>query len=1135
MEEMIRQMDLDMFEYFGESDNQYFFIADMDAGTCRWSDNAGEVFAVDCGPDGGFDWGKFVHPLDAEAFYDDCQDIQRRHTRQFCKEYRFRLRDGEYAWALCSGRMVILPSENRPVFSALITRIRVNDSFDPVTNLLYISSFREELGKIADQPAPRGIMLLGIDDFKRINDLYSYSFGDRVLADFAVRLEEQLPAGAQLFRLDGDGFGLIYPNADVAEMIRMFDKIQKIVQRPQALQNVSISFTVSGGICRYPEDGRDADTLYRNGRIAFAESKHRGKKQVTVCSAALCTRVQRRMRMLEALRESVQDGCSGFSLRFQPLIEAKAEVLYGCEVLMRWRHPNFPDGVSPYEFIPILEGSGLIFEVNKWLLREAFLQCAKWVERMPSFQMNLNISCAQFEDPEFKFLVTDMLTKTNVMASSITLELTESGAVSDMNVVNEIFSFLRSQGFKIALDDFGTGYSSLSIFQMLKVDELKIDRSFLQRLTYNVTDQALVRQIIELCHGMNMMVCVEGVESDQVIQIIRELGPEILQGFYYGHPMTDAEFEEQYFSDRTLVPQFAAEGENSPELKESMVYSVLRPTQPMSMDMIVNNAHAGIFQVAMNADFTFITCNEGYRKMLGYTARDIEVKFGNNALGIVYPDDMEYVNEEIRRQLGKGDIVTVEFRVVRSDGTPIWILGTGNVVKTADGNASLVVIILENDLLKNKQLEMERKYKRYERILGNIPVGVKCVQNNEDFDLDYMSPAFLSLLGYEEKDLDALFDRKYVNMVMEEDRPIVVSDVIEQVKSSNIITLRYRSLCKDGSTIWVETISRLCPPEEDGIQRWYSSVVNITETITEEQKGHARNFARRIQTASEQWGDVIFEYDFTNGKLSFSDHYCVLFGRKPQTEVLSEIMSIHPDDRSIFNEAIRQMHAGIQPEPVEVRYYGEKRGYFWASILFTEPSVLGDVPVSVIGRISDIDEEKKERDELLRQSQIDGVTGLLNKKSIEEEIRKVIDADANREKHYALCVLDIDDFKGINDNLGHMFGDVVLTETATRLRGVAEGYALVGRAGGDEFMLLAELGSAFENADDLGRRIVDALCRPIIYEGKKISVSASVGIALTGDETDFYTLFRLADSALYFVKAHEKGTYHVAVQSALPI
>jgi len=248
------------------------------------------------------------------------------------------------------------------------------------------------------------------------------------------------------------------------------------------------------------------------------------------------------------LRDSVEHGFLGFGLVYQPIVYSETGELYGCEALLRWEHPDFPDNLSIQTVIHALENSGLIKEVGMWVIRTAFLQCYEWLPSFPSFQMGVNVSSSQFEDPDFPRMVMEVLSEYHLEPSLITLELTESREIQDISQVSQAFNYLRSQGIKIAFDDFGTGYDSLNIFRILSVDELKLDRSFLERLTYNITDQKLVQHIIGLCHSISMYVCVEGIESYDSAQIIRQLGASLCQGYYFNHPLTKEEFQAAYFS-----------------------------------------------------------------------------------------------------------------------------------------------------------------------------------------------------------------------------------------------------------------------------------------------------------------------------------------------------------------------------------------------------------------------------------------------------------------------------------------------------------------------------------------------------------------------------------------------------------
>ncbi|MEG0971937.1 MAG: EAL domain-containing protein [Lachnospiraceae bacterium] len=577
----------------------------------------------------------------------------------------------------------------------LLQTFNSGDSVDAVTYLKGNYEFRSQLELIVKQAKPWILLILGIDEFRGVNDLYSYTIGDKVLELFSKKILKNLSKDAFIYRLDGDGFGILFSTNDETIVLNFYEKIQRLAQTPMNIDGINISFTISGGISRYPLDGNESETLYRDARMALRTAKTRGKNQVILYSQEILRKEHFNMRLLGNLKESVQNEFRGFSMRYQPLIHAANGKLYGCEALLRWEHPDFTKEVTPYEFIPVLEASGLIIDVGKWVLESAVKQCKKWKDYFPEFQMNINVSSSQFEDPQFKFFVLDILKKYGVSPFSITLELTESEEISNPDEMRHVFDFIRGQGIKIAFDDFGTGYASLEIFRMLSVDELKIDRSFLNRLSYDMIDQKIIAQIVNLCHSMNMTVCVEGIETKETEVLVRQLGPEILQGYYYNRPMTADKFSDFYFSNREEKESVLCEKEKRKE-NEDQVYTPFRPIQPLSTEELVQHAHAGIIQLGLDREFTFISCNEGYRRILGYTAKEMRENFNNSAMEFVFPQDREYVNNEIARQLKYGDTITLEFRIVKADGEPLWILGTGSLVKSAQG-LSLIVVIVENE------------------------------------------------------------------------------------------------------------------------------------------------------------------------------------------------------------------------------------------------------------------------------------------------------------------------------------------------------------------------------------------------------------------------------------------------------
>ncbi len=993
----------------------------------------------------------------------------------------------------------------------MTTKRHLTEEVDALTGLQRSYAFLNLLCEMAQEKKQCEVMILGIDNFKTINNLYTYSFGDQVLQRLANELRDLLPPAAQLFRLDGDNFGVVCAGEPHQQCEQIYANVS---QQYQHIEGISISFSVSAGICHCPTYGEDGDTLYANVCLALAQAKAGTKNSCYYYTPEISERIKQDMFLLERLRGSIVDHFKGFYLEYQPIFKSDTKTLYGCEALLRFKDEAFPAGVSPYQFVPLLERSGLILEVGRWVIRNAVFQCAKWRKVDSDFCMNINISASQLDDIGFAEFIIETLSEYDLSPGAIVLELTESEHAS-FDKIRNFFDYMRKHGFQTALDDFGTGYASLDIFRQVSADELKIDRSFLERITDNVTDQILLESILSMCRKMNIGVCVEGIENEDMENIVSQMNPQLLQGFQYSRPISAQELEQQYL--KGSIAQNDQTAEQSP-----LVYAQYRPAKPMTYSEILNNAHSGIFQVGMDTEFSFLTCNEGYRRMLGYTAREMEEKFGNKALGFVHPDDTAWVNEEIRNQLAQGDTVNIEFRVVRADGRPIWILGTGNVVKTSDGNPSLIVNIIENDKRKRKNMQNEAALSRYERILSLLPTGIKYIRYDPDFTIEYISPGFLSIMGYTQQDIDERFDGKYINLIYEEDRQKVFNDALDQVQKSDVVHLHYRSVCKDGRILWMETISRLCPVDPDGIQRCCSSVVNVTETITKEEKSRSLNISNRLQKAAQTWGEILFEYNFLTEQLVVSESFSSMFGYELPETGMVEPELIFGEEKNSFLGLLEQAHDGKNPAPIELPASRANGQRIWCRILAHPSEQIGGEQVSVIGKFIDIDEEYREREKLRLASQTDSLTELYNKGAVEIRIASMI--KENPDIAYNCWVLDVDDFKIVNDTLGHFAGDKLLQTIAKRLIACFRKTDIVGRIGGDEFLVFAA-GVSDENWQrQKGDQLLKLLKEPIILNGQEIIPALSIGVACyPKDGSSFSELYQNADKALYRAKASGKN------------
>lgn len=976
-------------------------------------------------------------------------------------------------------------------------------------------SMRERFAQLIALDARFGVLAVGVDDFERINNLYSYAFGDKVLGSLDLIIADLLPHEAAIYRFDGDCFGIVVTDVVSPEALkRSFDAILALTSGGFSIGTTTISFRVSGGICICPDNGSDADELYRNLHIALIDAKRRGKGRCTHCTRTLCESSQHTLLLMETLQRCIARDFEGFSVRYQPIITASDERVHGCEALMRWSSNQFPEGVSPFEFIPYLEESGLIRQVTSWLVDLTFAQAAKWTAIDRSFIMNINLSKQVLDQPAFKFELVEAAKEHRINPSSIMLELTESSALGDVALLGETLDFLRGQGFAIALDDFGTGYSSLGMFRTVAADELKIDRSFLERITYDVNDQLIISHIIEMCHNMNIAVCIEGVETLDVLEIVRELGADTIQGFYYDRAIDAATFEQRYLPRRI--------DKTSPAHEElsSIVYADAHAVQPVTPSELVDRAHAGIFQVSMDETFTFITCNEGYRRMLGYTARGMATRFGNRALAIVHPDDASYVNEEIRRQLGQGDTVLIEFRVIRSDGTPLWVTGTGNVVRPKSGMPFLVVVIIDTDHIKRASQQVASELARAHIVLDNIPVGIKSVRNDDELTFEYISPEFLAIIGYTRDEVRNRFNDKYLQIIAEEDRDRIIHTIHEQMAPGHTQKLRSRLCAGDGRKLWVETVTKLCARDAEGIERFVSSVVAIEGPT---KQGKNVQLDHRFQLASKRWGDVLFSYDLSSGIVEFSDNYGREFGASPQ-KTMNEQMALTPvTDQARIQEVMDQAKRGEVPAPIEIRLAPDGGEYIWCLLSLNCAETSAGAPATMFGRIKNIDNEKREREELVHESQTDALCNVYNKITTEHKVQQTLD-EAKAGDHYALCMIDVDDFKSINDTAGHIIGDQALVSLANALKLIAGQAGIVGRVGGDEFILLSSLSKSSGDASTLGKKIAEGLPKVYQTDERCVPLHSSIGIACyPEDGCTFHDLFKHADAALYLAKERGKN------------
>jgi len=395
------------------------------------------------------------------------------------------------------------------------------------------------------------LMLLDLNRFKLVNDSLGHEVGDQLLKSIAMRLVKHIREGDTVARLGGDEFVIVANVHDEHGAASLATTLIQAITEPIVVDGHTFYVTSSAGLAMFPRDGEDLPILLRNADAAMYRAKAEGSNLPQFYSQNLTISTGRRLQLESALRQALER--EELYLHFQPKIRLDTGMLTGAEVLLRWQHPEF-GAVSPAEFIPIAEDTGLILPIGDWVLRETCQQISRWLALdLPVVPLAVNLSARQFSSANFVEQIERILQETNVDASFLHLELTESILVHRPDSAASMLRRLRALGIKLALDDFGTGFSSLNYLRRFPIDLLKIDQSFITELVRDPDSATIALSIINLAHSLRMEVIAEGVETEAQLTFLRLHGCDQVQGYLTGRPVPTKEFEDMLMNARKPV------------------------------------------------------------------------------------------------------------------------------------------------------------------------------------------------------------------------------------------------------------------------------------------------------------------------------------------------------------------------------------------------------------------------------------------------------------------------------------------------------------------------------------------------------------------------------------------------------
>lgn len=430
--------------------------------------------------------------------------------------------------------------------------IAYNDALTKLPNKRF---FREQLKKLIIESGKRkrfAVLWIDLDEFKLINDTLGHKIGDYILKKFAERLKHGISKKDIIARVGGDKFTIVINDLryiEDAEDIAV--NIKELLSTPFYLRNKEVHTTCSIGIAIYPESGDNSEDLVRNAEIAMYVAKEKGRNNCRLYNKTMDSNILKKLEAKENIRIALKN--REFVLHYQPKVDTMSNEVIGLEALVRWQHPSL-GLIYPNEFIPIAEEIGLIKEVDKHILELACQQIKDWSHKgFTPINIAVNISAKLFNDKDFVRQLDTILSRTGIDPAFISVEITETAAMENVEYAYKILNGLKDKKIKISLDDFGTGYSSLSYLKIFPIDILKIDKFFIDGITKDKRDESLIEAAITMARALDVSVVAEGVETGKQLEFLKRVNCDEYQGYLFSKPLPVGKIEEKFLHKEKKV------------------------------------------------------------------------------------------------------------------------------------------------------------------------------------------------------------------------------------------------------------------------------------------------------------------------------------------------------------------------------------------------------------------------------------------------------------------------------------------------------------------------------------------------------------------------------------------------------
>lgn len=497
----------------------------------------------------------FVYPEDISMLCKEIKLIKEGKKKFHDMKYRWLDKHNNPIWINCRGSVLFDENAQPHYLVGCINEIGVKPEADNVSGLLGEYVLDRYIKDTCTDNIPDGFIIrMSIDNFSTINADFGMSYGDFILKRTAECILESIKPTQKLFKAGSDEFIIVdFNGSSINEAVDIYKQCKKHINNFIENNRYNTIYTLSAGIINTRDITLEEENYVKLSEFALKTAKDNGRNNYYIYSKTDYDRYKRKLYISKALHNAVNEDFKGFQVFYQPLVDASTYMLTGAEALMRFsikkEGVDECEYISPAEFIPVLEETGLIIPAGRWILEQSAKQCSIWNEHVKDFRVNINVSYIQVMKSDVFSDIMSVIDKYSLQPSCIGIELTESGYLDSITHFNHLWRKLKDNGVYVILDDFGTGYSNLHCLSDLKPNYIKIDRTFTLKALKNKYDYELMTYIIDMAHSLGLKLCIEGVETSDDLRQLRDSGADYIQGYLFGRPYPAVEFEKRYVND----------------------------------------------------------------------------------------------------------------------------------------------------------------------------------------------------------------------------------------------------------------------------------------------------------------------------------------------------------------------------------------------------------------------------------------------------------------------------------------------------------------------------------------------------------------------------------------------------------